>query len=71
MSARALLLEPVHDHGVPAHCRCFAPFGKGGYGGFALDLKQKQEQIPLNPPFAKGEAGAPPHVAEVSGQVAP
>jgi len=33
---------------------CFAPFGKGGLRGFALDLASKQEQIPLNPPFSKG-----------------
>ena len=71
MNTRALVLEPASDHGVLAHCRCFAPFGKGGYGGFALDLKQKKEQIPLNPPFSKGEARALPQTAEVSGQGAP
>ena len=32
----------------------FPPFERGGQGGFALDL-QRQEQIPLYPPFAKGE----------------
>jgi hypothetical protein len=39
------------------------PLGKGSYGGFALDLREgkiqaKQKQIPLNPPFPKGEADA-------------
>jgi hypothetical protein len=34
------------------------PFGKGGYGGFALALASGQEQIPLDPPFSKGEANA-------------
>ena len=33
--------------------------GQGGYGGFAFDLAQQQEQIPLNPPFTKGEATSP------------
>ncbi len=34
----------------------FPPFGKGGQGGFALDLlTRKAKQIPLDPPFAKGE----------------
>jgi hypothetical protein len=43
--------------------RCSAPFEKGGYGGFAfdfdlaLDRAPEQKQIPLNPPFSKGEAG--------------
>jgi hypothetical protein len=40
-------------------CLCFAPFEKGGYGGFALDLALEQKQIPLGPPFSKGEAVAP------------
>ena len=44
-------------------CSGFAPFEKGGYGGFALALasrsnSQKQKQIPLNPPFSKGDARA-------------
>ncbi len=30
------------------------PFGKGGQEGFAPDLR-RQEQIPLDPPFQKGE----------------
>ena len=34
---------------------CFAPFAKGGYGGFAFGGIWKQEQIPLGPPFSKGE----------------
>jgi hypothetical protein len=36
----------------------FASFEKGGHGGFALDpavQKQSQRQIPLSPPFSKGE----------------
>jgi hypothetical protein len=35
----------------------FAPFEKGGCGGFALALRaiREQEQIPLGPPFLKGE----------------
>ena len=45
----------------------FAPFGKGGYapkevplgdGGFALRVIEEQEQIPLDPPFSKGEKEA-------------
>ena len=71
MSPHALFLQPVREHGVAARRRCFAPFGKGGYGGFAFDLASRQEQIPLNPPFSKGEAGAMPYADEISGQVAP
>ena len=34
----------------------FPPFEKGGQGGFALDLPAcKAKQIPLDPPFPKGE----------------
>jgi hypothetical protein len=34
----------------------FPPFEKGGQGGFALDLPaRKAKQIPLGPPFPKGE----------------
>jgi hypothetical protein len=34
----------------------FPPFEKGGQGGFALDLPaRKAKQIPLGPPFSKGE----------------
>ena len=37
--------------------RAFAPFEKGGHGGFAVAVTGKeQKQIPLNPPFSKGEA---------------
>jgi hypothetical protein len=67
MSASVRLLVPVHGHGVPALRHCFAPFDKGGYapqevplgdGGFALDPASKQKQIPLDPPFSKGETSA-------------
>ena len=34
----------------------FPPFEKGGQGGFALDLPSRNAtQIPLDPPFSKGE----------------
>ena len=34
----------------------FPPFEKGGQGEFAVDLlNRKPKQIPLDPPFAKGE----------------
>ncbi len=34
----------------------FPPFEKGGRGGFALDVPaRKAKQIPLDPPFSKGE----------------
>ncbi len=62
MSLHASLSQPVHGHGTTEGRFCSAPFGKGGYGGFAFDLEQQrqqqqeQEQIPLNPPFSKGEA---------------
>ena len=57
MTASVVLPMHVHDHAAPVHCTCFAPFGKGGYGGFALRARQQQEQeqIPLDPPFTKGE----------------
>jgi hypothetical protein len=72
MNPHALFLRPVHEQVATAHGRCFAPFEKGGYGGFAFDLElqQEQEQIPLNPPFSKGEAGALPYADEISGRVA-
>ena len=35
-------------------CPAFPPFEKGGQGGFALDA-EGQRQIPLYPPFSKGE----------------
>ena len=46
-----------HYNAVHARRSCFAPFEKGGYGGFALRVmpRQEQKQIPLDPPFAKGE----------------
>ena len=58
MSLHAPLSQPVHGHGTTEGRFCPAPFGKGGYGGFSFDLEQQQEQeqIPLNPPFSKGEA---------------
>jgi hypothetical protein len=40
---------------VPVQCICFAPFVKGGYGGFALCMIEEREQIPLDPPLIKGE----------------
>jgi primosomal protein N' (replication factor Y) (superfamily II helicase) len=44
--------------------RAFAPFEKGGHGGFAFAAAlQAQKQIPLDPPFSKGEASS----IEVSG----
>lgn len=33
----------------------FAPSKKGGYGGFAFRAIEEREQIPLGPPFSKGE----------------
>jgi hypothetical protein len=62
MSLHASILQAIHERGVTEGRSCSAPFGKGGYGGFAFDLEQQQEQeqeqeqIPLNPPFSKGEA---------------
>jgi hypothetical protein len=55
-----------------ARRRCSAPFEKGGYGGFALALDRapEQEQIPLHPPFSKGEAEALLHRTDVCGKVA-
>ena len=46
-----------HDNVLRAQRSCFAPFEKGGYGGFALRVMQGQEQkqISLDPPFTKGE----------------
>ncbi|WP_163839792.1 hypothetical protein [Pseudoxanthomonas sacheonensis] len=74
MNPHALFLRPVHEQVATAHGRCFAPFEKGGYGGFAfalaLDRAPEQEQIPLNPPFSKGEAEALLHRADVCGKVA-
>jgi hypothetical protein len=71
MNTHALFLEPVRDRRAPARRLCFAPFEKGGYGGFTFDLAPEQKQIPLDPPFSKGEAKALPLAAEVSGQAAP
>ena len=71
MSARSLFLRHVHEEGTAAGRLCFAPFGKGGYGGFAFDFASRQEQISLNPPFAKGEAKALPLPTEVPRQAAP
>ena len=54
MSAIATFAD---DHEVLSRRICFAPFVKGGYGGFALALRviEEQEQIPLGTPFSKGE----------------
>ena len=55
---------------VPAgsvQCICFAPFFTDGYGGFALCLIEEQEQIPLDPPFSKGEKKAHPVATSFSG----
>jgi primosomal protein N' (replication factor Y) (superfamily II helicase) len=44
--------------------RAFAPFEKGGHGGFAFAAAaQAQKQIPLDPPFSKGEVSS----IEISG----
>ena len=58
MSLHASVRQPVLEDCTTERRLCLAPFEKGGYGGFAfdLDLEQQQEQIPLNPPFSKGEA---------------
>ena len=58
MSLHASILQAIHERGVTEGRSCSAPFVKGGYGGFAFDFEQQQEQeqIPLNPPFSKGEA---------------
>ena len=64
MSAHSLFLPHLHERGATADRLCFAPFEKGGYGGFALDLASSKKQIPLNPPFSKGEAKALPLTAE-------
>ena len=67
-----------NDNAVRALSSCFAPFEKGGHGGFALRMMQQQEQrqIPLDPPFSKGEnkpdpaAGVIPRATGMSMQVA-
>ena len=71
MSAHSLFLLHVYEQGAAASRRCFAPFEKGGYGRFAFDLASRQEQMPLNPPFSKGEAKALPLPTEVPRQAAP
>ena len=55
-----VLLE--NGNAVRVLSSCFAPFAKGGHGGFALRVMpgQEQKQIPLDPPFAKGENKADP-----------
>lgn len=55
MSFYASLLQRIRKHCARALCCCFAPFEKGGHGGFAFDLEQP-EQVPLDSPFSKGEA---------------
>ena len=62
--ASCLLLRPGRPCGVPRRLRLrFAPFGKGGHGGFALRssllVAQGQRQIPLCPPSPKGEDKRP------------
>ena len=59
MSALNLSLSVL---AVPVQCICFAPFVKGGYGGFALGMIEEREQIPLNPPFQRGRKS---HVASL------
>ena len=66
MSLHASIMRPVSEHCATEPRLCSAPFEKGGYGGFAFALvfeqrqqKREQEQIPLNPPFSKAEAGLP------------
>ena len=49
---KAIVLAAVHGKALLA----FPPFEKGGQGGFAVDLPaRKAKQIPLDPPFSKGE----------------
>ena len=49
---KAIVLAAVHGKALLA----FPPFEKGGQGGFAVDLlARKVKQIPLDPPFSKGE----------------
>jgi len=49
---KAIVFAAVHGKSL----RAFPPFEKGGQGGFALDLPaRKAKQIPLDPPFSKGE----------------
>ena len=57
MSTGAGVAFTGHNNFTRAQCSCFAPFEKGGRGGFALRMMQQQEQkqIPLDPPFTKGE----------------
>jgi hypothetical protein len=55
MSTNAVLPIELNVHVFSVHCNRFAPFVKGGYGGFALRVIEEQEQIPLDPPFSKGE----------------
>jgi primosomal protein N' (replication factor Y) len=43
--------------------KAFAPFEKGGHGGFAVAVSKDRKQPPLDPPFSKGEAS----FIEVSG----
>ncbi len=44
----------------PSASLLFPPFEKGGQGGFAFRARAEQnpEQIPLDPPFSKGESRA-------------
>ncbi|MEP6906615.1 MAG: hypothetical protein ABI858_01340 [Pseudoxanthomonas sp.] len=75
MSASRLFLAAVSVRAVSVHPRCFAPFEKWGYGGFAFRVIEEQEQIPLDPPFSKGEkklhrvAATFPYAGESSMQV--
>jgi hypothetical protein len=45
----------VSVRAASVQCICFAPFIKGGYGGFAFRAIEEREQIPLAPPFSNGE----------------
>ena len=53
------ILQPTGKHEATKRRFCSALFEKRGYGGFAFApaLGLEQEQIPLAPPFAKGEVG--------------
>ena len=58
MSTNAALAIKLNVHNLSVCCNCFAPFVKGGYGGFAFRVTEEQEQILLDPPFSKGEKKA-------------
>jgi hypothetical protein len=72
MNLHASLLRQVRLHGATDRRFCSAPFGKGGYEGFAFALAfeqlQRQRQIPPNPPFSKGEAELLSRTADATGK---